>query len=89
MPSPYGQPRRFSIGLHLQQHLGCHDELGAGWAATYHRFAERFAIINPSPVGVNTPIYAYSYSNNGTVYSTAAPDQNTLVGSPATGGPDT
>ena len=43
----------------------------------------------PHPVNVNTPSFLYSYTNNGTSYSAAAPGQNTLTGNATTGWTET
>ena len=64
-------------------------EYGSSWSAPYHRFAEPVTGISPAPLNVNTPSFLYSYSNNGTSYSAAAPGQNTLTGNATSGWTET
>jgi len=86
---PSGSPADFPLVFTYKSDAGSSTELGIGWSGTYHRFAEPQNTINPPPLNVFTPPYAYSYSNNGTSYSTVAPAQNSLTGSSTTGWTET
>ena len=86
---PSGSPADFPVVYTYSSNSNTSTELGSGWGASYQRFAEPQVLINPNPLNVNTPNYTYSYSNNGTSYSAVAPNQNTLVGSSATGWTET
>ena len=86
---PSGSPADFPLSYTFNSFSTGVTELGKGWAATYHRFAEPVTTINPPPISVNTPIWVPVWGNNGTSYSAGAPNQNTLVGNSTTGWTET
>ena len=86
---PSGSPADLPLPFTYVSNATNSTELGFHWSGPYHRFAENITTINPNPVNVNTPLYSYSYSNNGTSYANVLPNQNTLVGNSTTGWTET
>ena len=86
---PSGSPADFPLVYTYKSDTSGTTELGSRWSGTYHRFAESIVGMSPAPLNVNTPIYLYSYGNNGTQYTNNPPVQNTLVGSTTVGWTET
>jgi YD repeat-containing protein len=86
---PSGSPADLPLPFTYVSNASNSTEFGFHWSGPYHRFAENITLISPNPVNVNTPLYVYTYSNNGTSYANVLPNQNTFVGNTTTGWTET